>query len=398
MDPNIDVFLRHLSEGMQEESGGMRSFPPPAVHEPTSSGLGHLSSDLSIPGARLPPGSNPGTRSSHGTSPGTPLPRTRTGTTNIGVLPFADDPPTMMQKHRGGSAWVRMKSVLLGLSIPAVLAAAIVALWPSGGSGSGLSGESKREYQEHVENGRHGEAMMLLRRLERQQKIAPEDKARLSDELKGLCLTQYPDHLDNERFAEAARLVTNCLRDRVIAARDGTRLHKEVLERALARHRELLLVHKISEAEAVAESLGAHEVLPMALRRSFQNDVALDRQQLQQSLEGKVQDAYENQQWQDVVDAGDVLLRLGPPVPKVDFHRAEALRRLDMRDAASKAYADYLDKVQNDNPKPDDFDDALYHRAKLLASSGRRDEARELFKKLVATDSRYRDEAEKELR
>ncbi len=388
IDPNIDVFLRHLSDSFQEDGGGMRSFPPP------ESASNVRTSEIPIPSI-VP----------HGTNPGLPIPTRVTsvgtmggGTTGTGSFARSQDLSMTQQHPRPPPLWVSARSVLLGLSIPVVLAILVLILWPAGGSGSGLPDEAKQEFKEHFSQGRWGEAALLVRRLERQKKISPEAAERVKEEIKAAALAPYNEHLENQRYAEAAQLVTQAARDRVIAPRDSTRLHKEVMERAIARHRELLAAQQISSAEALAEALTQRDVLPAALRRSFQNDLTLDRQQLSEKLERKAREAFETEHWEEANAAMDVMLRLGPPEPDIMFLKAEALRKLEKMNEAAALYETFIGMVQHDDPPHTNFDGALYYRAKYLADSGKTREANELFKRVTEIpNSRFHDNAAKAL-
>jgi tetratricopeptide (TPR) repeat protein len=298
---------------------------------------------------------------------------------------------------RPAAAWVKAKSLLLGLSIPAVVAGVMLLLWPSGGSGSGLPDEVQDQYQEHFEKGRLGEAAVLIRKAKKEKKIDQEAASKLEAELRDAALKPYQEQLDKGNFAEAARVITMASRERVIQPRDSNRLHKDVMERALGKYRDMLGAENLREADALAEELATGDALPTALRRNFQNDITFEKQQVAQKLERAGQDAFEAKKWDDALDAVRKIERLGPPKPDVVFMMAEAYRNVGKEDDAMAKYKEFIDNV---TPPHDHFDDALFHRAKLLASAGRSQEARDLYKRLIneVPSSSLRPEAEREMR
>lgn len=373
VDPNIDVFLRHLSDSFDETSGsgsGIGSVPSVVTSDLTRN-TGDF--DLPVPSIAPHPASMPPTRASS--------------------VSFNQPPRPSV----AGAAWTNARSVLIGLAIPVLLAVLLLALWPSDGAGSGLPDEAKSEYQSHFQEQRWGEAALLVRRLERENEISSQDANRLKDEIKDAALGPYSEHLEQQRFVEAARLVTQAARERVIQPKDSTRMHKEIMDRALARHRELLAGKQISAAEELSEGLLSRNVLPTTLRRSFQSDIAVDRQHLADKLKQKAREASEAARPADALESLKLVARLGPLDPDMTYLMAETYRQLDNTEEAAVHYANFIGMVENDEPPHASLDGALYWRAKYLASAGRAQEAKKLFRRVVEMNSKYRDSAARAL-
>jgi tetratricopeptide (TPR) repeat protein len=370
LDPNIDVFLKHLSDSFQETAE-----PAPG---------GSKITQLPVPSVIPHQASSPPASAQHATAD---------------LSRASQDLSRAAPRRRTGTAWVNARSVMLGLSIPAVLAIAIAALWRGGEAGSGLSDEAKQEYLDHFNGKRFGEAALLVRRLERQQKIDAETSRKLKDEIRSAAVGPFAETLEQERFVDAAKLVTNAARDRVLSPKDSTRMHKEVMDRAQARHRELLAAQQFSAAEAIAEGLGQKDVLPTALRRSFQNDVTIDRQQVAETLQRKAREHFEAERWKEALETAKLVARLGPLDADMTYVMAETYRRLDKVEEAAVHYANFIGMVENESPPHANLDGALYWRAKYLASAGRDREAKELFQRVIdLPNSQYRSMSAQELK
>lgn len=391
VDPNIDVFLRHLSDSFDEGSGSrprsIPSGPPSGVPSGIPSEPTRTSEfDIPVPSVASSVSSYPpmgGTVTGTGTSPGT-----------SSVSMISQRPPA---RGGGRELWTNARSVLIGLAIPVIIAILLLALWPSEGNGSGLPEGVRGEYQAHMSEQRWGEAALMIRRLERQNEISSDAAAKLKEEIKEAALGPYAEHLEQQRFVEAARLVTQAARERVIPPRDSTRMHKEIMDRALARHRELLAEKQISAAEELSEGLLSRNVLPTTLRRSFQSDVALDRQHLAESLKRKAREAFEAERWEESLEASKIVARLGPLDPDMTYLLAETYRHLDNTKEAAVHYANFIGMVENDEPPHAALDGALFWRAKYLASAGRVKEANKLFQRVMEMNSKYRDSAARAL-
>ncbi|MEQ8277192.1 MAG: hypothetical protein RMA76_30770 [Deltaproteobacteria bacterium] len=370
IDPNIDVFLRHLSGESSHNSTG--SGPHPSNRP--SSAISDF--DLPVPSIATQPGSTISQIST-------------TGSFNTN---------TRVQTASAPSKWSNTRSALVGLAVPVVIGVALLAIWPSGGTTAELPSSSRKIYEGHVEAGRWGEAATLVKNLEQSHAISDETAGKLRDEISTNALKSFQGKLDDGAYADAASIVTAASRERAISARDAGRYHKDVIGRALARHRELLGSGQISAAEQISESLLAADVLPTAQRRSFERDVATDRSEVASKLFAEAKAHYEGKRYDEALEVTKTLARLGPLDAKMTFLTAEVHRALDDVATASVHYANFIEMVEDERPPHSGLDGAMFWHAKYLASAGRTSDAKVLFRRVADGHGEYRDRAARALK
>lgn len=370
-DPNIDVFLRHLSGESSYPSSGSG---PKASNRPASAVSDF---DLPVPSIATQPGST---------------------ISHISTTTGSFSTNTRIHSSGSRSKWSNTRSALIGLAIPVLIGVVLLAMWPSGGATAELPSSSRKIYEGHVEAGRWGEAALLVKNLEQSHAISEATATKLRGQISSNALSSFESKLDEGAYAEAARIVTSASRERAISARDAGRLHKDVIGRALARHRELLGTGQISAAEQISESLLAVDVLPTAQRRAFERDVAKDRAEVASKLFAEAKAHYEAKRYDEALEVAKTLARLGPLDAKMTFLTAEIHRALDDVATASVHYANFIEMVEDERPPHSGLDGAMYWHAKYLASAGRTSDAEALFRKVAEGQGEYRDRAARALK
>jgi hypothetical protein len=226
----------------------------------------------------------------------------------------------------------KLRPVLIGLSIPTVVALGIIFAWPSGDS---LPTKDKNAFESDLLQGRYDEAYQIVERLEQGRNISQEKSKLLKGEIVAKALSGYGKLVHDFMFEDAASLVQRLVRERVLPADEGTRLSKEVVKAALQRYRDLSALRQFADAEAIAKPLETKSVLQPIVRAGFSNEVGRERERIVQMLRREVLSSVEKEQYEAALAAAKDLAVFGPYDSDVTIAVAKAQSGVKDKDKES---------------------------------------------------------------
>lgn len=233
--------------------------------------------------------------------------------------------PAPGAEHVPPSRLARMRPWMIGLSIPALVAAVITAAWPSG---RGLPPPERAAFEADLAGGKYVEAREIIERARELGQLSATRASELRGVLAARALSRYGHLVAAGKFAESLGLIGELALERIIAPPESARLQREVTKAAVGRYRALAALRQYGEAEALARGLEKKDALSPALRATFLAEVGRERERFVAALHRDVLRAFEGAHYADALAAAKDLAIFGPLDAEATAAVAESNRRL----------------------------------------------------------------------